>query len=220
MRLVLVGPPGAGKGTQAVNLASHFAIPHISTGDIFRSNLKEGTPLGLEAKSYMDRGELVPDEVTNKMVKDRLSKDDVKPGFLLDGFPRNVVQADVLKAILEEKKSPIEAALELVVDKNEIINRLSGRRTCKNCQRAFHIQYEKPAKDGLCDGCGGDLYQREDDKEEVIARRLEVYSEQTAPIIDFYAREGVLISIPAMGAIDDVTKRAIDALAARSGSNA
>ena len=220
MRLVLVGPPGAGKGTQAVNLASHFAIPHISTGDIFRSNLKEGTPLGLEAKSYMDRGELVPDEVTNKMVKDRLSKDDVKPGFLLDGFPRNVVQADVLKAILEEKKSPIEAALELVVDKNEIINRLSGRRTCKNCQRAFHIQYEKPAKDGLCDGCGGDLYQREDDKEEVIARRLEVYSEQTEPIIDFYAREGVLISIPAMGAVDDVTKRAIDALAARSGSNA
>ena len=220
MRLVLVGPPGAGKGTQAVNLASHFAIPHISTGDIFRSNLKEGTPLGLEAKSYMDRGELVPDEVTNKMVKDRLSKDDVKLGFLLDGFPRNVVQADVLKAILEEKKSPIEAALELVVDKNEIINRLSGRRTCKNCQRAFHIQYEKPAKDGLCDGCGGDLYQREDDKEEVIARRLEVYSEQTAPIIDFYAREGVLISIPAMGAVDDVTKRAIDALAARSGSNA
>ena len=220
MRLVLVGPPGAGKGTQAVNLASHFAIPHISTGDIFRSNLKEGTPLGLEAKSYMDRGELVPDEVTNKMVKDRLSKDDVKPGFLLDGFPRNVVQADVLKAILEEKKSPVEAALELVVDKNEIINRLSGRRTCKNCQRAFHIQYEKPAKDGLCDGCGGDLYQREDDKEEVIARRLEVYSEQTAPIIDFYAREGVLISIPAMGAVDDVTKRAIDALAARSGSNA
>ena len=220
MRLVLVGPPGAGKGTQAVNLASHFAIPHISTGDIFRSNLKEGTPLGLEAKSYMDRGELVPDEVTNKMVKDRLSKDDVKPGFLLDGFPRNVVQADVLKAILEEKKSPIEAALELVVDKNEIINRLSGRRTCKNCQRAFHIQYEKPAKDGLCDGCGGDLYQREDDKEEVIARRLEVYSEQTAPIIDFYAREGVLISIPAMGTVDDVTKRAIDALAARSGSNA
>ena len=220
MRLVLVGPPGAGKGTQAVNLASHFAIPHISTGDIFRSNLKEGTPLGLEAKSYMDRGELVPDEVTNKMVKDRLSKDDVKPGFLLDGFPRNVVQADVLKAILEEKKSPIEAALELVVDKNEIINRLSGRRTCKNCQRAFHIQYEKPAKDSLCDRCGGDLYQREDDKEEVIARRLEVYSEQTAPIIDFYAREGVLISIPAMGAVDDVTKRAIDALAARSGSNA
>jgi adenylate kinase len=220
MRLVLVGPPGAGKGTQAVNLASHFAIPHISTGDIFRSNLKEGTPLGLEAKSYMDRGELVPDEVTNKMVKDRLSKDDVKPGFLLDGFPRNVVQADVLRTILEEKKSPIEAALELVVDKNEIINRLSGRRTCKNCQRAFHIQYEKPAKDGLCDGCGGDLYQREDDKEEVIARRLEVYSEQTAPIIDFYAREGVLISIPAMGAVDEVTKRAIDGLAARSGSNA
>lgn len=216
MRLVLVGPPGAGKGTQAVNLASHYGIPHISTGDIFRSNLKAGTPLGLEAKSYMDRGELVPDEVTNKMVKDRLSKDDVKPGFLLDGFPRNVVQADVLKEILQEKGSPIEAALELVVDKNEIINRLSGRRTCKNCQRAFHIQYERPSKDGVCDGCGGELYQREDDKEEVIARRLEVYSEQTAPIIDFYAREGVLFSIPAMGSVDEVTKRAIDALAGLS----
>lgn len=213
MRLVLVGPPGAGKGTQAVNLASHFGIPHISTGDIFRSNLKAGTPLGLEAKSYMDRGELVPDEVTNKMVNDRLSHEDVKPGFLLDGFPRNVAQAGVLKTILDQKGSPIEAALELVVDKEEIINRLSGRRTCKNCQRAFHIQYEKPSKSGVCDGCGGELYQREDDKEEVIARRLEVYGEQTAPIIDFYAREGLLITIPAMGAVDTVTKRAVDALA-------
>jgi adenylate kinase len=212
MRLILVGPPGAGKGTQAVNLAAHFSIPHISTGDIFRSNLKEGTPLGVEAKSYMDRGELVPDEVTNKMVKDRLGKDDVRSGFLLDGFPRNVFQAEVLRAILSEKQSPLEAALELSVDNGEIIKRLAGRRTCKECQRAFHVDYEPSKLEGRCDGCGGTLYQRDDDKEEVIARRLEVYNEQTAPIIDFYRREGLLVTIPAMGPVDEITQRAINAL--------
>lgn len=212
MRLILVGPPGAGKGTQAVNLAAHFSIPHISTGDIFRSNLKEGSPLGLEAKSYMDRGELVPDEVTNKMVKDRLGKDDVRSGFLLDGFPRNVFQAEVLRAILSEKQSPLEAALELSVDNGEIIKRLAGRRTCKDCQRAFHVDYEPSKVEGRCDGCGGTLYQRDDDKEEVIARRLEVYNEQTAPIIDFYRREGLLVTIPAMGPVDEITQRAINAL--------
>ncbi len=212
MRLILVGPPGAGKGTQAVNLAAHFSIPHISTGDIFRSNLKEGTPLGLEAKSYMDRGELVPDEVTNKMVTDRLGKDDVGSGFLLDGFPRNVFQAEVLRAILSEKQSPLEAALELSVDNGEIIKRLAGRRTCKDCQRAFHVDYEPSKVEGRCDGCGGTLYQRDDDKEEVIARRLEVYNEQTAPIIDFYRREGLLVTIPAMGPVDEITQRAINAL--------
>lgn len=214
MRLILVGPPGAGKGTQAVNLAQHFGIPHISTGDIFRANLKEGTALGVEAKSYMDRGELVPDEVTNKMVKDRLGKSDVAPGFLLDGFPRNVIQAEVLKGILAEKNSPIDAALELEINNDEIINRLSGRRTCKNCQRAFHLVYERPVEENICDGCGGELYQREDDKREVIARRLEVYGEQTAPIIDFYRREDALISISAMGSVDEVTERAIAAIAA------
>jgi adenylate kinase len=212
MRLILVGPPGAGKGTQAVNLAAHFSIPHISTGDIFRSNLKEGTPLGVEAKSYMDRGELVPDEVTNRMVKDRLGKDDVRSGFLLDGFPRNVFQAEVLRAILSEKQSPLEAALELSVDNGEIIKRLAGRRTCKDCQRAFHVDYEPSKVEGRCDGCGGTLYQRDDDKEEVIARRLEVYNEQTAPIIDFYRREGLLVTIPAMGPVDEITQRAINAL--------
>jgi adenylate kinase len=212
MRLILVGPPGAGKGTQAVNLAAHFSIPHISTGDIFRSNLKEGTPLGVEAKSYMDRGELVPDEVTNKMVKDRLGKDDVRSGFLLDGFPRNVFQAEVLRAILSEKQRPLEAALELSVDNGEIIKRLAGRRTCKECQRAFHVDYEPSKVEGRCDGCGGTLYQRDDDKEEVIARRLEVYNEQTAPIIDFYRREGLLVTIPAMGPVDEITQRAINAL--------
>jgi len=209
MRLILVGPPGAGKGTQAVHLASHFGIPHISTGDIFRANLKEGTPLGIQAKSYMDKGELVPDSVTNAMVKDRLAQSDTDNGFLLDGFPRNVAQAKVLRAILAEKKAPLQAALELSIDNAEIIKRLSGRRTCRNCGKVY------PSNFPSCDTCGGELYQRDDDKEEVIARRLEVYAEQTAPIIAYYREEGLLITIPAVGEVPTITGSAIRALAAK-----
>ncbi len=214
MRLILVGPPGAGKGTQAVHLAAHYGIPHISTGDIFRHNMKNETELGLLAKSYVDRGELVPDSVTNEMVKDRLTHEDARQGFLLDGFPRNVLQAEVLRAVLAEAGTPLDAVLELSIDDAEIIARLSGRRTCRECGSSFHLLYEKPAKDGICDKCQGELYQREDDSEAVITRRLEVYSEQTKPIVAFYRTEGLLITIPASGEVAEVSHRAIAALSA------
>jgi adenylate kinase len=206
MRLVLVGPPGAGKGTQAQFLAAHYSIPHISTGDIFRANLKASTPLGLEAKGFMDAGQLVPDSVTNEMVKDRLTHDDVANGFLLDGFPRNTVQAEVLREFLIEKKTPLEAVLELAIDNEIIIKRLSSRRTCKECGAPAPADLEK------CSACGGELYQREDDKEEVIAKRLAVYEEQTAPIVAFYRNEGLLITIEADGEVSTITERAITAL--------
>jgi adenylate kinase len=205
MRLVLVGPPGAGKGTQAQFLAAHYLIPHISTGDIFRANLKAGTPLGEQAKSFMDRGELVPDSVTNEMVKDRLTHADTKSGFLLDGFPRNVAQAEVLRDILAEKKTPLHAVLEFALGDEEIIARLSSRRTCRDCG-APSVGHDK------CPTCGGEVYQREDDKAEVIKRRLEVYAEQTAPIIAFYQNEGLLLSVSAVGSVEAITDSAISAL--------
>ena len=209
MRLILVGPPGAGKGTQAVALAAHYKIPHISTGDIFRANLKNGTELGKKAQSFMDRGELVPDSVTNEMVKDRLGNNDVINGFLLDGFPRNTNQAEVLDAILIEKKMPLDAALELSIDNSEIVKRLSGRRTCRNCSATFHKDFEKPKVDGVCDKCSGELYQREDDKEEVITRRLEIYAQQTEPIISYYKNAGILKNISAIGDVSEITQKVI-----------
>ena len=212
MRLILVGPPGAGKGTQAVHLAEHYKIPHISTGDIFRANLKNGTELGKQAQSFMDKGELVPDSVTNEMVKDRLGNADVANGFLLDGFPRNTNQAQVLDSILSEKKMPLDAVLELKIDNAEIIKRLAGRRTCRGCGASSHVVFEKPKVDGVCDKCQGQLYQREDDKEEVIARRLEIYTEQTAPIVEFYKSAGLLKNISALGDVAEITKTAISIL--------
>jgi adenylate kinase len=176
MRLILVGPPGAGKGTQALHLASHFGIPHISTGDIFRLNIKGETELGKLAKSYMDAGNLVPDSVTNEMVADRLTHDDAQSGFLLDGYPRNVGQADFLKEALVKAETTLDAVLEFALANEEIIKRLSGRRTCRGCGGVSHVIFNAPKTAGICDLCQGELYQREDDKEEVIAHRLDVYS--------------------------------------------
>jgi len=212
MRLILVGPPGAGKGTQALHLASHFGIPHISTGDIFRLNIKGETELGKLAKSYMDAGNLVPDSVTNEMVADRLTHDDAQSGFLLDGYPRNVGQADFLKEALVNAETTLDAVLEFALANEEIIKRLSGRRTCRGCGGVSHVIFNAPKTAGICDLCQGELYQREDDKEEVIAHRLDVYSEQTAPIIDYYRKTGLLKTISAIGEVNEIADRAIAAL--------
>ena len=212
MRIVLVGPPGAGKGTQAQFLASHLSIPKISTGDIFRANVSGGTPLGKKAKEYMDRGDLVPDEITIAMVRDRLAEDDAQEGFLLDGFPRNVPQAETLKKTLAEWDSRLDVVLELVVDEDEVVRRLSGRRTCRRCGRGYHVLFDPPRHAEVCDDCGGGLFQRDDDREEIIRHRLEVYQEQTAPLISFYADEGILLGIDATGPVEEVTERALAAL--------
>jgi adenylate kinase len=212
VRLVLVGPPGAGKGTQAQFIAAQFAIPKISTGDIFRTNVSQNTELGIAAKKFMDAGDLVPDEVTNAMVADRLGEDDAGDGFLLDGFPRNVPQAETLDDMLGKLSASLNVVLELVVDDEEVIRRLSGRRTCRNCGHIWHIDFDPPTRDGICDHCGGDLFQRDDDKPDTVRHRLEVYAEQTSPLVAFYAEKGILVGIDATGPVDDVTERAIAAL--------
>jgi adenylate kinase len=212
VRIVLVGPPGAGKGTQAQFIASQSNIPHVSTGEIFRFNVSRGTELGRLARGYMDRGDLVPDEVTVAMVRDRLIEDDAQDGFLLDGFPRNVPQAETLKKLLAEWDTKLTVVLELVVDTDEVVRRLSGRRTCHRCQRVWHVLYDPPAKTGVCDDCGGELFQRDDDSEQTVRHRLEVYERQTAPLIAFYADEGILVGIDATGPVEEITARAMAAL--------
>ena len=213
MRLVLVGPPGAGKGTQAQFLSSHLSIPKISTGDIFRDNVSHGTALGRRAKAYMERGDLVPDKITIAMVTDRLADDDdAGSGFLLDGFPRNVPQAETLKKLLSAWDTRLDLVLELVVDDDEVVRRLSGRRTCRRCGRVWHATFDPPSRPDICDDCGGELFQRDDDREETIRHRIEVYQQQTSPLIAFYADEGILLGIDATGPVDEITDRALNAL--------
>jgi adenylate kinase len=212
VRAVLVGPPGAGKGTQAQFIASHLAIPTISTGDIFRSNVSTGTALGRRAKDYMDRGDLVPDEVTIAMMTSRLQEDDAQAGFLLDGFPRNVPQAETLKKLLSDWETRLDIVLELVVDDDEVVRRLSGRRTCRRCGRVWHATFDPPSRKDRCDDCDGELFQRDDDREETIRHRLDVYAVQTQPLIAFYADEGTLLGIDATGPVEEITDRALAAL--------
>jgi adenylate kinase len=212
VRLVLVGPPGAGKGTQAQFIASHLSVPKISTGDIFRAHVSQGTPLGQEAKRYMDAGDLVPDEVTIAMVKVRLLENDAADGFLLDGFPRNELQAESLDENLAAAGTPLNVVLELVVDDDEVVRRLSGRRTCADCAHVWHLSFDPPALEGICDTCGGKLFQRDDDREATIRHRLDVYAEQTAPLVGYYASRGLLEGLDATGPVEDVTARAVAAL--------
>jgi adenylate kinase len=212
VRIVLVGPPGAGKGTQAQFIASHLAIPKISTGDIFRYNVSRGTALGRKAKGYMERGDLVPDEVTIAMVRDRLCEDDAQAGFLLDGFPRNVPQAEILGKMLSEWETRLDVVLELVVDDDEVVRRLSGRRTCHKCGRVWHVLFDPPARKDTCDDCGGELFQRDDDREDTIRHRLDVYQDQTAPLVAYYADQAILLGLDATGPVEEVTDRALSAL--------
>ena len=217
MRLVLVGPPGAGKGTQAEFIAANLAVPKISTGDIFRANVTAGTPLGVEAKRFMDGGQLVPDEVTINMVRERLAEGDAGDGFLLDGFPRTVPQAAALDKLLADLGVGLDLVLELVVDDDEVIRRLSGRRTCRGCSKIWHIVFDAPQLEGACDRCGGVLYQRDDDKAETVSERLRVYARDTSPLVDFYGAQGKLVGIDATGPVEDVTVRATDALRSYGG---
>jgi adenylate kinase len=217
MRLVLVGPPGAGKGTQAEFIAAHLAVPKISTGDIFRANVTQGTPLGVEARRFMDAGKLVPDEVTINMVRDRLAEPDAGEGFLLDGFPRTTPQAAALDKLLADLGTALDLVMELVVDDDEVIRRLSGRRTCRGCGKIWHIEFDAPSREGICDRCGAKLFQRDDDKAETIAERLREYADKTAPLVDYYGAQGKLVGIDATGPVEDVTVRAIDALRSYGG---
>ncbi len=209
MRAILLGPPGAGKGTQADTIVKEFSIPHISTGDIFRKNIKEGTVLGKKAKEYMDKGLLVPDELTVELVKDRLQQDDCKNGFLLDGFPRTIVQADALEDALASMNQKLDYVVNIEVRKELLVERAVGRRVCKDCGQTYHMTFNRPKKEGICDKCNGELLQRKDDVEETVAKRINVYLEQTQPLINYYTQKGIVINIDGEKPIAEVSKEVV-----------
>ena len=202
MRLILLGAPGSGKGTIAGEISKKFGISHVSTGDLFRKNIKGNTALGQEAQAYMNKGELVPDELTIRMLEDRFSEADVENGFLLDGFPRNIAQADALQELLQGRDEKLDIALNVFVPYDIIKERISGRRICSNCGEAFNIYFDKPKKDGICDKCGSELIQRSDDNEETVAKRLETYEKQTKPLIEYYENLGILKTIDNSGELE------------------
>ena len=204
MRIIMLGAPGAGKGTQAKRIADKFGIPHISTGDIFRANLKEGTPLGLKAKEYMDHGLLVPDDLTCDLVVDRIAQADAANGYVLDGFPRTIPQAEALTKALEERGEAIDYALDIEVPDSFIMERMEGRRSCVKCGAGYHTKFHPTKVEGVCDICGGELIQRDDDKPETVSKRLHVYHDQTFPLIEYYSQAGVLKEIDGTQSMDDV----------------
>lgn len=212
MRIILMGPPGAGKGTQADFLKTRLNIPHISTGDMFRKALKEQTPLGMEAKSFMDKGQLVPDSVTIGIVKERLTQSDCQKGFLLDGFPRTIPQADALEQTLQDLGMKLDKVINIVVKRESLIERLTGRRVCKNCGATYHLLFNPSKSGGNCDACGGELYQRSDDSLETVSNRLDVYESQTAPLVDYYRKKGLLLEINGEMPVEEVTGSIIEAL--------
>ncbi len=204
MRVAFLGPPGAGKGTQARELAREWGVPHVATGDMLRDAAAAGTPLGREAKGYMDKGALVPDDVIIRMIAERLRRPDAGRGFLLDGFPRTIAQAEGLEHLLKDLGQPLERVVYLDVSEPELLRRLTGRRVCRACQTAFHLVSAPPTKAGVCDRCGGQLYQREDDSEATVRHRLGVYARQTAPLLDWYRGRGLLVSVPGEGPIETI----------------
>ncbi len=206
MKIIMLGAPGAGKGTQAKQIAAKYNIPHISTGDIFRANIKNGTELGKKAKEYMDQGLLVPDELTCDLVMDRIAEDDAKNGFVLDGFPRTIPQAEALTAALEKIGQKMDFAIDVDVPDENIVNRMSGRRACLKCGATYHIVAIPPKKEGICDACGSELVQRDDDKPETVQKRLDVYHEQTQPLIDYYSKQGILKSVDGTVPMEEVFK--------------
>ena len=212
MKIIMLGAPGAGKGTQAMKIAEKYQIPHISTGDIFRANIKEGTELGKKAKGYMDAGELVPDELVCDLVVDRLAKDDCKDGYILDGFPRTIPQAEALTEALKKQGTAIDYALDIEMEDQAIIDRMAGRRVCAKCGATFHVVNIPPKKEGVCDNCGGDLELRDDDAPETVKKRLNVYHEQTAPLIEYYKKQGILHEIDGTLGIDGVAAKVAEIL--------
>lgn len=214
MNLILLGPPGAGKGTQSVLLEKRFDIPQISTGDMLRAAVTASTPMGVKAKTFMDAGDLVPDEVVVGIVRERLQESDCAQGFILDGFPRTVAQADALKESLVQLSKQIDAVVSLQVDTDALVERLTGRRACKSCGKGFHVTFDPPAADGRCSACGGELMQRDDDHEDTIRRRMDTYRQQTAPLEDYYRKDELLLTVNGMGSIEDVHKTIISGIQA------
>ncbi len=204
MNLILLGPPGAGKGTQASKIVEAYKLPHISTGDIFRANIKNNTELGKKAKEYMNKGELVPDSLVVELVEDRLSKDDVKNGFMLDGFPRTIAQAEALDEVLAKNNSNLDYVINIDVDKKVLVERAVGRRICKNCAATFHVTFNPPKEDGVCDECGEKLFQRPDDTEETVANRIDVYIKETEPLVEYYKKSDKIVTVDGLQSIDKV----------------